>query len=825
MLNLRLLRLAFLFSYKNFIQGKQLVYFAALILAVSSISLLAWLNQGLNLGLAQQQTNLAGGELVISSKQPVETSLTDYLTQQGFKFSQQASLNTLLAKGEEFVLTQLIALDEQYPLAGQVKLKTSTAEINLSQPPLAGEIWLEEGLAARLKVVIGQKVEVGASELLVAGLVLSTPEQSNNFISFAPKAWVHQASLEATQLVGAFARVNYQLNLLTPPSIAGKHTSVQQLETYQQELENFLLASYLATNPTADVNSISAANGTEVKLSTNQQAPLAKAIHKLEDFLLILSLAGLVLASLAAVVASGHQHQQMSQNYALLLSFGLTPKQALSIQIGRLIIQAALASGLGLLFGWFALLGVAKIITQFLPLDFLALATAHSGMALLSWLVGIGLSLSLASTPLLALTRLNSWQALQGKGVNLASWGWLNLSLSFALLGLVTFWLSSSWLTNLLGLLVLLVLAALLTGLGWLTFKLLHFFYPKMPWLVRQILRQLRTRQITNLVQLVSLSLVLTLLLLVTKLADQLLMDWQELNPNYKPQIFAVDIPAAQVASFEKFLQQQELEASDFYPLTRARLTEINSQPLAASLSETELADPALHRELNLTWKAELPASNQLIAGDWWPANPTQNLISIEEGLAKRLSLNLGDTLGFSLAGSLVTGEIINIRKVNWQSLEPNFFIIFSPNSFAENSANYLTSFNINAAIQNQTEDTNNQLLVAISQAFPSVTLIDLRLIINQLANLLAQLGYLIKFLLIFSLTAGLLVTFALLQASQEVRQQENFLLNLFGATPNQLKWRFRLEIALLAGLAGVFAALLSEITYALLLTQLLEIK
>ena len=37
----------------------------------------------------------------------------------------------------------------------------------------------------------------------------------------------------------------------------------------------------------------------------------------------------------------------------------------------------------------------------------------------------------------------------------------------------------------------------------------------------------------------------------------------------------------------------------------------------------------------------------------------------------------------FDLMGVLVTARVVNLRRVNWQSFESNFFVIFSPGARA----------------------------------------------------------------------------------------------------------------------------------------------
>lgn len=799
---MRIFKLIHLLSWRGLTSGKQLIYVAALSLAVSCFCLTLWLNNSLQLGIAQQQASAAASELVITSQELNLQPLAKHLTDEGFKVSQQITFNNLIASEAGFSLSQILAVDNAYPLLGELTLQQATGKKTVNYGPAVGEIWLEPSLAARLNVNFGDLLEVGSLNLKFTAQVVASPQASQQLISLAPKAWVNLASIENTYLLSAYARFTNQLNLLSPTSYQKRTASANYLEEQLALINNLI-----------DKQEVTA----EAALSRTANNPLNRALTQLEELIKLVNLTNLLFACLAVVLASFNQLNLLSKTYALLSSLGVTKAKALAVQVGQICWLATLASFIGLVLAYLALIAISASLAGYLGFNLASLAVTGFFPVVLGWLFSLALALSLAATPLAKIARLSIWEALQGKTTSLQPWGWLSFSLTLALLFFSAHWLTSSWLINLISLGSLLLALAGITFLGWLLFKLIKPGLVYLPWSLNKALARLVTNPATSLVQLSCFTLVLTLVVLTSKLSGQLLVSWQNTSFASKPNVFALDIPPNETQQLNQLLTEQQLFASDFYPLTRARLTHINSQPAKEQLSAKAQQDNSLHRELNLTWAEHLPTNNELTAGDWWPKNTDKNFISIEEELAKRLNLQLGDTLGFTLAGNLLEGEIINFRKVDWLDMQPNFFIIFSPASLETDTASYLASFHLPA--------NSSDLLATLHQAFPTTSFIDLRQLAQQLNQILGQLNYLLKLLLGFTLVAGVLVSLALLQASQKTRQQENFLLNVFGATSQQLKAGLTLEFAALGLIAGVLANFLAEISYGLVVKLLIPLS
>ena len=87
----------------------------------------------------------------------------------------------------------------------------------------------------------------------------------------------------------------------------------------------------------------------------------------------------------------------------------------------------------------------------------------------------------------------------------------------------------------------------------------------------------------------------------------------------------------------------------------------------------------SVNREINLSWSEHLPSANGLVEGQWWAAEETRNLVSIEQEFADRLKVSIGSKLEFLIGGLPLTAEVSSIRSLRWDSMRPNFYLLFAP--------------------------------------------------------------------------------------------------------------------------------------------------
>src|SRR5699024_8968581 len=241
-----------------------------------------------------------------------------------------------------------------------------------------------------------------------------------------------------------------------------------------------------------------------------------------------------------------------------------------------------------------------------------------------------------------------------------------------------------------------------------------------------------------------------------------------------------------QRGDIQTLLTQHDVDSVVLQPLVRARLVGINNQAVEAESFRDSQARRTVRREMNLYYVASLPESNQITQGRW--LDPERAEASLEERFAKRLGIKVGDTLRFAVAGESRDVRVVGLRKVRWDSIDVNFFVLLSKAALEHLPANYLTSTKF-------TDSQTGEITRDLALQFPNVTVFDVTAILHQVQTVLNQVMLALQLLFLFTLSAGLLVLLAALLATRDERVAEAALLRALGASHMQLTRSLRLEL------------------------------
>jgi putative ABC transport system permease protein len=231
--------------------------------------------------------------------------------------------------------------------------------------------------------------------------------------------------------------------------------------------------------------------------------------------------------------------------------------------------------------------------------------------------------------------------------------------------------------------------------------------------------------------------------------------------------------------------------------MIRGRLIAKNGRPVGPDDFASERAQRLVDREFNLSYAADAPSHNRITAGQWFRDGSDE--LSIEEGIAKTLGVELNDALTFDIAGRQVTARVTSLRKVNWDSMRANFFVIMPPSLLADQPKSFITAFHLPEARASFTND--------LVREFPNLTVVDTSAVFRQVQAVLDQVIAAVEFLFVFTLAAGVLVLYAALASSRDERVREAGLLRALGASRKQLSNAQVAEMLCLGGLAGFLAA------------------
>jgi putative ABC transport system permease protein len=208
---------------------------------------------------------------------------------------------------------------------------------------------------------------------------------------------------------------------------------------------------------------------------------------------------------------------------------------------------------------------------------------------------------------------------------------------------------------------------------------------------------------------------------------------------------------------------------------------------------------------------------NVIVAGRWWAeADAGQPLLSVEEGIAKTLGINMGDKLTYEIAGNRLEGQVVSLRKVEWDSFRVNFFVVTPPGVLEAYPTSYVTSFHLSP--------DRAPLMDQLVKRFPNFLVIDVALVLGQVQRIMDQVVKAVEFVFLFGLLAGVVVLFAAISATHDERVFDAAIMRTVGATGRQMLSAHAAEFAAIGALAGSLAAIGASLLGWVLATRVLSV-
>ncbi|NND44636.1 MAG: FtsX-like permease family protein, partial [Xanthomonadales bacterium] len=305
----------------------------------------------------------------------------------------------------------------------------------------------------------------------------------------------------------------------------------------------------------------------------------------------------------------------------------------------------------------------------------------------------------------------------------------------------------------------------------------------------------------------------LMVLLLLTLVRNDLMDSWRASLPANAPNQFLINIQPHEVDPLGQFLEERGLERPGFTPLVRARMTHLNGEDISQLTFEDPQGESWARREANLTFADTLQEDNTLLDGAWWEAGTSAHEVSVEQDFAAEMGLELDDEVTFDVAGEPVSARVTSFRSVEWDSFQPNFFMVFTPSALEGFPATYISSLYV--------DEDSAQVVIDMMRAFPGVTAIDLDAVLGQVRDVMDKAALAVQAVFLFTLLAGLTVLWAAVQSSRDERQYESAMLRTLGASRNRVLAGVAAEFLALGLLAGLLATAGATIAGYFLATRL----
>ncbi len=776
-----------------FLARRELAYsrrtFTALFLAITvGVAALTAINsfaERIELAMAARSGELLGGDLRIASRrdlQPFANSLPEQLKPDATILE----MPTMASTGEHLQLVEVKVVGGSYPLLGELLIRGQGPR---KQPP-TGTVWVEASLLTQLQVATGDTLELGYGRFTIAGVIGQEPDRVAGAFSIGPRVIMARADLPASRLLQPGSRFRTRLLYARSPAV---------IKTVEQQLTPLL-------PPGAEMGN--ARDGLETTREMTRQA---------SRYLRLTAFAGLLLAMVAVFLSVSGLLEQRVIAVATLKAIGAPASLVLQSYVWLLVITALLAGIAGV--------GLGLALQNLLPLLLGNLLPGElppaSNQAIWQGLtVACVMTLFSALPPLWRLVKTPPVRVLRATepptGSKLGKFSQLLAGVVTATALLV--WLAQDLRLGLQVSAALFLLLLLFASIGQLLLGMLFKVASNRGLVWRQAVTGLVRRRTHTLFAVAALATGVLALLAPSLIQQDLLRQWLVKVPASSPNHFLIGIQPNQVTAVETLLAG--LGASQFsaQPMIRARLVSIDGTAARDLNLTSSRARRMAERENNLSWRISPEPNNPILQGQWWQADTHLPEISLERDWAELLGARLGSELIFEVSGTRLSGVVTSIRRVDWERMTTNFFVIFSPGVLGDAPASYVIAFRVEAPAA---DELRRQLI----SEFPNLTVIDMRQMLAAMQSIITRLAAAVQFMGGLTLLSGCAVLLAVVVAERGRVSQEAALLRALGASRRQINAIFTLRFGMLgiiAALLGIFAAVASG---ALLAARLLHIS
>ena len=767
--------------WRDLRSGELRLLIVAVTLAVAALTAVGFFADRLKGGLQRDARQLLGGDALISSDNPTPAAFTEKARSLGLDVVQTLGFPTMArapdAQGGASKLVALKVVEPGYPLRGKLKIsdQPGAPEAVTQVIPAPGEAWIEAPLLESISVNVGDALLLGDAHLRIAKIIVNEPDRGAGFMNFAPRVMINRADIDATQLIQPASRLTYRLAVAGDDARVNTFVDWAQLEVKKREVRGLRVESLQGGRP-----------------------EVSQTLERAEKFLNLIALLAALLSAVAVALAARGFANNHLDDCAMLRVLGLSQRTIASAYAFEFTVIGLLASSLGVAFGFavhhvFVAL-LAGLVDAALPAPSIWPVLFGMGM-------GLTLLLAFGLPPVLQLAQVPPLRVIRREVGNLKPVSIGVLAVGVA--GFATLLLAAS--SDLkLGLIAVGGFAgavAVFAALSWLAVKLLRWSVSESTaprWLVLAT-RQISARPAFAVVQVSALAVGLLALVLLVLLRTDLISSWRQATPPDAPNRFVINVMPEQGEAFTQALRDAGVAKFDWYPMIRGRLVAVNDKSVTPDDYLDDRAKRLVDREFNLSNSAVKPAQNEVVAGRWLAEEA--GAISVEEGIAKTLGLQLGDSLRFDVGGVQTDAKITSLRKVDWGSMRANFFVMYPVNALANVPATYMSAFKAPAM-----PGFDNALV----RRFPNITSVDMTSTLAQIQRVLDQVIGAVEFLFGFTLAAGLVVLFAAVTATREERAREFAIMRAVGAQSSLLRQVQRAELMGVGLLAGFLASVVA---------------
>ena len=771
------------------------VFFGCVALGVAALVSVGTLAANLDRTLAREARTLTGGDLELRSARPLDPTERGVLAE----LEKAGAVTTVVrdvagmarnpARGST-LLVELRAVEGAYPLYGRVQTAPQAPLTELlGDRDGAGGAVVEARLLERLGLGVGDSLVLGGAPFTVTGVLVREPDRPTGLVSLGPRVLIAGSALERTGLVQVGSRVRYRTLVRLAPGASARAAAT-------------------------DLDRALADPAIRVAAYDESQPGLRRFFAQLATYLGLVGLASLLVGGVGIASSVTTFLRRQLGTIAILKCVGAGWRTLLVTYLLQTLAVGLVGSLAGAALGAAVQPLLVRALVPFAPFALEARwdgGTIARGLAL-----GTLTAVFCALWPLLAVRAVPP-SLIFRRDVAAGAWRprrpWPAALPILAGLAALAVWQVGSLRLGAIFLGAALAALAILLGLSRGLMSLARRL-PRLPGLAwRQGLAGLGRPGGHTVRVVVALGVGVMLLVAVALLEANLGRQLAYEHKREAPTFFFIDVQTDQREAFVRLVSEVSAGAEPVLtPIVRARLAAIDGAPVTRALIDRrkkETPDKVwyLTREYVLTWAAAPPPATVIVGGQWWSPSEAaaRPRVSVEDEAAKYFGVGVGGTLTFDVQGVPVEAEVTSLRRIDWQTLSANFFMILSPGALDGAPATYMATARVPAAVETELQDR-------VVAAFPNVTAIPLRGVLERVAEVLDQIAFAVRFMALFTIAAGLVVMAGALAATRYQRLYESVILKTLGATRWAIARAFAVEYACLGATAGLGGTLLAAL-------------
>jgi len=765
---------------------KLLLFASAIIMGVAALVSVNSFGENLVREVDNQAKSLLGADVVLNSRRPFTERIDLLADSLGADQSLETSFTSmaLFPKSGGTRLAQVRAIKGNFPYYGDFETEPADAITKLRNP---GYALVDEGMMIQFAVSVGDTIKIGNSQLIVAAAILGIPGESAAASLVGPRIYMSLDNLDATGLIrsGSIASWRRYWKLSNPSAVEETMEDIRPI-----------LRSEQVTFDTVE----------------ERRQGVNAVVGNVTRFLNVIGYLALLLGAVG-IASSIHVYTRRKLGtVAILRCLGLSAWQSLSIFLIQTMFFGFVGTLIGIALGIAIQLIFPWVMGDFLPVDVTFMV---SGRAVLEGLVtGFIVTAIFSLLPLLGIRGVSPLSVLRSDSdeTQSAKDPATIILLGTGILAMVGFAVmqTGNWFQGLLLSLSVAGAGLLLTLISWGIIRTARRFNSSSwNYVWRQGLANLHRPRNQTLILVLSLGLGATLIMTQVAIQHNLLAQVEDVGSDGQPNMILFDVQIDQLEGVKQIVEDNGLPVLFEVPVVTMRLTQIKGRTVESLVRDTTNTIPrwALNREYRSTYRSELVNTEELLSGSLtpsWVSGDGAIPISLEEDIARDLRVTIGDSITVDVQGVPMQTVVGSIRKVDWQRVQPNFFIVF-PDGPLNEAPQFLV-----LVTRTETREQSATVQRNIVEQYPNVSAVDLELILATVRNILDQAAFVIRFMAIFSIVTGLIVLTGSVIVSKFQRMRENVLLRTIGASRKQVTGILLAEYTFLASFASLAGLLLA---------------